>query len=135
MSITITNKTYDREFAQKVREISGEDLQKCMQCGVCSGGCPMGEHSSLTPRRLVLMAHLGLKERLLDANTPWLCATCNVCTLRCPRGLNVPKITEALRLIVLRENKNYVEPSQLGEEKLSKLPQIAMVSSFRKHTS
>ena len=135
MTITLSDKTYDEAFVKKVEEISGENFHQCMQCGTCSGGCPMTEHVDVPPRRLVIMTHLGLKDKVLEAKTPWICATCNTCTLRCPRGLNLPKVMEAIRLIKLRQNENYIEPSDLPEELLKEAPQLAMVSCFRKHTS
>jgi len=42
---------------------------------------------------------------------------------------------EALRLLTLRKNKNYVEPSKMPRETIADLPQIALVSGFRKLTS
>ena len=39
---------------------------------------------------------------------------------------------EALRLLLLRKNTNYVELSELDIDE--KLPQIALVSNFRKTT-
>jgi heterodisulfide reductase subunit C len=42
---------------------------------------------------------------------------------------------EAIRLITLRKNTNKVEPSKLSPETVRELPQIAMVSCFRKLTS
>lgn len=135
MAIIISDKTYDREFVEKVEEISGENFHKCMQCGTCSGVCPMTDHTDYTPRKLVIMTHLGLRDRVCEANNAWVCATCNSCTVRCPRGLELPKVMEAIRLLTLRKNINYVEPSGLPEEALAELPQIALVGCFRKHTS
>ncbi len=135
LTIEISEKTYDTEFVKKVEEISGENFHLCMQCGTCSGGCPMSEIVEDTPRKLVIMTHLGLKDRVLESDTPWVCATCNTCTHRCPRGLNIAKVMEAIRQIKLRQNENYVEPNDLPPEVIQEVPQIALVSCFRKHTS
>ena len=135
MTIEISDKTYDEEFVKKVEEIAGENFHKCMQCGTCSGACPMEESMDAPPRKIVLLTHFGQKAKATNANTVWMCATCNTCYARCPRGLELPKIMEALRQVVLRENTNYTEPNKLPEELLEELPQIALVSCFRKHTS
>ncbi len=90
---------------------------------------------NLTPRKLIHMAQLGQKEIVQSANSHWLCASCNSCEVRCPRGLDIPAIMEAVRLISLRENNNFVEPFEIAKEQIEDMPQIAMVSSFRKHTS
>ena len=95
----------------------------------------MASHSDTTPRKLMMLIHWGLKDKVMAANIPWLCATCNTCTVRCPRGIEVPKVMEAVRLLTLRENKNYIEPFEIPEERLEQLPQIALVGCFRKHTS
>jgi len=135
MKIQITDKTCDPEFVKKLEEISGQNIHKCMQCGTCTGGCPMGEEVDLPPRSIILLSHFGLKEKVTDSNTVWLCASCNTCYARCPRGLDIPKVMEAIRQLSLRDNQNHVEPNEISKEVLRDLPQIALVSCFRKHTS
>jgi heterodisulfide reductase subunit C len=135
VKIKISDKTYDREFVKKLEEISGENFHTCMQCGTCSGACPMGDQMDTPPRRIVLLSHMGLKDRVVDSNTVWMCATCETCYVRCPRGIKLPKLMEAIRQYRLRTNTNYVEPSEISEDVLEDLPQIAIVSCFRKHTS
>ncbi|MBU0517676.1 4Fe-4S dicluster domain-containing protein [bacterium] len=135
MPIIISDSQVVRDFVQKVEEISGEKFSKCMQCGTCSGICPMGAEMQLSPRHTVLMTKFGQKDRLLDSNTVWLCASCHSCLVRCPRGLDLPKVMEAIRQITLRTNENYLEPFEIPDELLEDLPPIAMVSCFRKHTA
>jgi len=135
MPIIISDSQVVRDFVKKVEEISGEKFSKCMQCGTCSGVCPMGEEMQLTPRHTVLMTKFGQKDRILDSNTVWLCASCHSCMVRCPRGLDLPKVMEAIRQITLRTNENYLEPFEIPDELVEDLPPIAMVSCFRKHTA
>ena len=135
MSIQITDRTYDPEFVKKLEEISGENFHKCMQCGTCSAACPMDEAMDLPPRKIILLSHWGLKEKVSAANTMWLCATCQNCYARCPRGIDITKVMEALRLLTLRENQDFVAPNEIPEEMLKDMPQIALVSCFRKHTA
>lgn len=135
MKFKITYKSHDPKFIEKLEEIAGTDVHKCMQCGTCSGGCPMVNEMDVSPRQAMLLAHLGLWEQLDEKNTVWLCASCNTCFVRCPRGLDIPKIMEALRQHKLRDNVNHIEPNEISKEVLRKMPTIAMVSCFRKHTS
>jgi heterodisulfide reductase subunit C len=135
MTLKITDVTHDEEFIRKVEEVSGENIHKCMQCGTCTGGCPMLGDMDLTPRQILLLSHYGLKEKVTDSNTVWLCASCNTCFSRCPRGIDIPKVMEAVRQLTLRENKNHIEPNKISKEVLRDAPQIALVSCFRKHTS
>jgi len=89
----------------------------------------------LLPRQIMHLVQLGLEVEIAKSKTIWLCASCLTCTVRCPRGVDLAKVMEALRLITLRKNIDYVEPSKIPVETLAKLPQIALVSSFRKLTA
>ncbi|HET6478072.1 MAG TPA: hypothetical protein VFF92_03230, partial [Dehalococcoidales bacterium] len=62
-------------------------------------------------------------------------ASCFTCTVRCPRGVDLGKVMEAIRLITLRKNVDYVGVSDIPRDTIGELPQIALVSSFRKHTA
>ena len=135
MPITISTRSVNREFIRKVEEISGEQLTKCMQCGTCSGFCPMDASTEVSPRQMIHFTALGQQERVTGANLAWLCASCHVCEVRCPRGLDVPKIIEAIRLVTLRTNQDFIEPYEIDKETIQQLPQIALVSTFRKHTA
>ena len=135
MSLLISPRTTQDYIRQKVLEISGQDIGKCYQCGTCSGSCPMTPHINCFPRKVMALLQLGHYEALDEANTPWVCASCHVCMVRCPRGIDIPRVMEALRLLKLRKNINHIEPSNLQPEEIVELPQIAMVSGFRKMTS
>jgi len=135
LTIEINDKTYDKDFVKKLAEISGESFHKCMQCGTCTATCPMSDEMDVSPRQIMLSIHFGLKKKATEANTIWLCATCHSCQALCPRGMKLPKIMEALRQLYLRGNENYVEPNKIPEDVIADLPQIALVSCFRKHTA
>ncbi len=135
MAININDRSYDEKFVDKVSEISGQNFHKCMQCGTCSGCCPMTEFMSMTTRQVMLLAHFGLKGKIMESDTPWFCAACESCGVRCPRGIEIPKVMEAIRQIFLRENVNYIEPFEIPKETIADMPQIALISCFRKHTS
>ena len=86
------------------------------------------------PRRVMRMIQLGQKEKVIDCKTFWTCASCYSCSVNCPRGVDLARVMEALRLLILRKNTDYIEPSKLTAETVKELPQIAMVSGFRKLT-
>ena len=135
MPLKISNTMSDERLRQKVKEISGENFQKCYQCGTCSGSCPMAEQITVLPRRVMALLQLGHKEALEEANTPWICASCQMCTVRCPRGIDIAKVMESIRQLKLRQNENQIEPEAICKEDIDKMPQAAMVSGFRKLTS
>jgi len=134
MTMKINRRTVDSTLQEKVKEISGQNFNKCFQCGTCGGSCPMMEHITASPRKLMALLQLGHREALEGQNTAWICASCHTCMVRCPRGLDIPRVMEALRQVTLRQNHNHIEPSNLQPEEVIDLPQIAMVSGFRKLT-
>lgn len=87
----------------------GEKILTCMQCGVCAGSCPVSHEMDYTPRELVRMVQLGLKNEILNSNTIWICTTCFSCSVRCPRGIRPTELMETLRPVAIAEgvrNKN-----------------------------
>jgi len=119
------------EFVQKVEEISGQNLLACYQCGKCSAGCPVVSEMDILPSQVIRLAQLGSDEDVLNSKTIWLCASCMTCMARCPKGVDLAKVMEALRLIRLRKNIDHVDISGIDA---GKLPQIAVVSNLRKFT-
>ncbi len=122
------------DFIDKLAELSGENVKLCMQCGTCTGSCPMAEKMDFVPRKVMHYAQFGLEEMLNNINTYWNCASCLSCTVRCPRDIDIAKVMEALRQLVLRTNENFIEPSKIPVELVKELPQMAMVAGFRKLT-
>jgi len=135
MRIQISSRTLHSDFVKKVAEISGQDLLACNQCGKCSAGCPMCFAMDLLPNQVIRLAQLGLEEDIAASKTVWLSASCFTCTVRCPRGVDLGRVMEAIRLITLRKNVDYVEASDIPRDTIGELPQIALVSGFRKHTA
>jgi len=135
MRIELSSRKLRSEFVRKVVEISGQDLMLCYQCGKCSAGCPMGSAMDILPNQVLRLVQLGLEEDLAQTKTVWLCASCLTCTARCPKGVDLSRVMEAIRVLTLRKNRNYVEPSRMPPDAIADLPQIALVSGFRKLTS
>jgi len=130
--IVLNEKTL--EFQRKVEELSGQNTAMCDQCGTCSGGCPFVEEMDITPAQLMRKVMLG-QEDVLECDTLWICATCNTCTVRCPRMLDVSKVAESLRQIKLRDEINNLDLDNLPKEVLKELPQIALIAALRKLSS
>ena len=135
MRVQVSSRTLQSDFVKKVTEISGQDLLACNQCGKCSAGCPMCFAMDLLPNQIIRLAQLGLEEDIAASKTIWICASCLTCTVRCPRGVDVGRVMEAIRLVTLRKNVDYVGASDIPKDKIGELPQIALVSGFRKHTA
>jgi heterodisulfide reductase subunit C len=133
--IRIPPKKKREKLIQEVEELSGETVLRCYQCGKCTAGCPFVEDMDLKPNQIIRLVQMGLLN-VLDANSIWFCAACQICGARCPKGVNLAKIMEALRTILLRRNIDRLEPTQLDREEmeLDDMPNIALVCVFRKQT-
>lgn len=129
--VVITSENVD--FLDKVSELSDQPITRCDQCGVCSGSCPMVSEMDITPSQMMRKVQLGQKE-VLESKAMWLCASCFTCTVRCPRGLDLSKVAEALRQINLRKAVDHIDIKKIPEDEIRRLPQIALVSGFRKFT-
>lgn len=120
------------ELVQEVEELCGENLFGCYQCGTCSAGCPFIEDMDLAPDEVIRYVILDKKE-VLNSKTIWLCASCYTCAERCPRDLNLTKIMEALRQIILRKNIDQTDLRKIPKDEIESIPQLAFVSLFRKN--
>lgn len=122
------------DFVRQVETISGETLLACNQCGKCSAGCPAAFSMDLLPNQVIRLAQLGVED-VLQSQTIWTCAACLTCVTRCPKGVDLPRVMEALRLIHIQKYGNQVEAGSLSDEMLSEYPQIAIVGGLRKFTT
>lgn len=108
MSATATPDTarkYDLTFARWVyQNVEGADrLSLCMQCGMCSGSCPIGTAMDNGPRKLFMMIRAGMKEAVLTSDTIWNCTQCYNCVVRCPRKIPVTNILQSLATIAVKQ--------------------------------
>ncbi len=135
MTISISAQSLSLQLIEKLNELSGESVKVCMQCATCTGMCPMVNEMDYSPRKVMHMAQFGLADKLADINTFWKCASCHACSVKCPRGIDIARVMEALRQQVLRKSNNFIEPSEISAEQIAEMPQIALVAGFRKFTS
>jgi heterodisulfide reductase subunit C len=135
MIIKISKNNVRNKFVKKVEELSGQDLLTCYQCGKCSAGCPAVSQMDILPNQIIRLAQLGLKNELFESKSIWVCASCMTCNTRCPKGINIAEVIEAVRQILLRKRMDHVEIKNLTEAEKSCVPPIALIASFRKFTS
>ncbi len=135
MRTSISRKKIQDDFVKKIEEISGQKLLACYQCGKCSAGCPAVGEMDILPNQVIRYAQLGLKDELLEAKSVWVCASCYTCNVRCPKGIKIAEVMEAVRQVLLRKRKDHVDVPKLSDEAKSCVPAIALISNFRKFTS
>lgn len=117
---------------RQIEESSGQALLACNQCGKCSAGCPVVAAMDLLPNQVIRLAQLGMEE-VLESNTLWLCSSCLTCVTRCPKGVDLPRLMEALRVFALRRGVARLDLNALPSELLKALPQLAIVGAYRKY--
>ena len=135
MRIKLSQKKIKDPFVAKIQELSGQNLLECYQCGKCSAGCPAVSQMDILPNQIIRYAQLGLKDEVLQSKSIWICASCMTCNSRCPKGINIAEVIEALRQILLRKREDHVKVEKLSTEEKVNVPPIALISSFRKFTS
>jgi heterodisulfide reductase subunit C len=74
----------------------GEHVLACIQCGTCSGSCPMAVNMEYPPRKIIAMVRAGMRDEVLSSNSMWFCLSCYLCTVRCPRGVKPTELAHAL---------------------------------------
>jgi heterodisulfide reductase subunit C len=82
---------------KKLEDLSGEKISACFQCQKCTGGCPVTFAMDLPPHVVIRLLHLGQLEKVLDANTYWVCAACETCSTRCPNSIDIAHVMDTLR--------------------------------------
>ena len=85
-------------FLEQVKQIpAGERIKRCIQCGTCTGSCPVSYAMDISPRELIALFRAGEMETIMKSRTIWICASCYVCTTRCPSGIKITDLMYALK--------------------------------------
>ncbi|MBC7234448.1 MAG: 4Fe-4S dicluster domain-containing protein [Chloroflexi bacterium] len=90
-------------FLRQIEERCAQELMLCYQCGKCTAGCPVAFSMDYPPHQIMRGVQLGMRDTVLRSNTIWLCAACETCSTRCPQGVDVAAVMDALRQIALLE--------------------------------
>ncbi len=128
----ISSRKIESEALKQLEDISGVNVYACYQCGNCSSACPAVEFMDIPPHQVIRKVQLGFIDELIESETPWICAACITCTVKCPRGVDIAKVMEGLRQIVLRRDFEHINIREIDKKLREKLPQIALIGNFRK---
>ena len=112
-----------KEVEANVEE--GQWVKMCMQCGVCSGSCPLGKHWAHPPQEIFMMIRAGKRDEVLGSDSMWMCTSCYNCIVRCPRELPITHIMHGLahyakRLGIAPQNQPTAKFAQLFWDNLAK---------------
>jgi len=90
--------------------IPDANLDLCLTCGACTGGCPASGQYDMDPRKFLRMLLLGMDEEIVKNPWAWVCTMCGRCVTACPMKINIPKLIFNVRAAWPREKKTQRYP-------------------------
>ncbi len=102
----------DSGFIKEIIGLGGDSVKKCFQCATCSVACPISPDNKPFPRKEMIAASWGLKDRLVANHDIWLCHQCGDCSTLCPRGAKPGDVLGAVRSYAISE---YAMPKFIGK--------------------
>lgn len=95
----------DSSFLDEIKDKSfSQEISRCIQCGTCSSSCPMAAYMDYSPRKIIAMIRHGFKDEVLKSFTPWLCASCYNCQVKCPSKIKITDIMYTLKREAIKAN-------------------------------
>ncbi len=86
-----------KSFVEEVAATpGGEHILSCIQCGICTGSCPVASEMEYPPRKIIALIRAGMRDEVLSSNSMWYCLSCYMCSCRCPRGVKPTELAHAL---------------------------------------
>ena len=87
-------------------------MNQCIQCGTCSAVCSLAPDDRPFPRKEMVWAGWGVKDRLIGNVDIWLCHQCGDCSTSCPREVKPADVIAAVRQ---KSYEHYIRPRFLGK--------------------
>lgn len=112
-------------FVREIIGAGGDSLKKCYQCAQCSVVCNITPDENPFPRKEMMWAQWGLKEKLIGNADIWLCHQCADCTANCPRGAEPGRVMQAIGRLTLG---HYSKPGFLARALGSPKALLALIA-------
>lgn len=103
----------DETFLEQLEADGKFDTNACFQCRKCTNGCPVTFAMDLYPDEVIRLVILGQRETVLGCRTIWVCAACETCTARCPNGVKIAELMDAIKERTLLERVPGPQPQIL----------------------
>jgi heterodisulfide reductase subunit C2 len=103
--------TGDSGFKDEIEKLSGQQIPACYQCGECTAGCPVAYAADVMPNQVIRCVQLGQEKNALENSMIWLCVGCETCATRCPKGVELSKVMDALRETASKQGIACKEPA------------------------
>lgn len=124
MTLRIQKNRSAQGLLAEIEKRTGVDLSVCFQCKKCSSGCAVGDLVQSPPSEIMRRLHLGAGDELLESDLIWTCASCGTCSSRCPMGIDIATVVDALRELSLERGKGKGTPQVFNR---------AFLNSVKKH--
>ncbi len=92
----------DLQFIRFLKKNGSDTMKKCFQCATCSVACSLSPEEYAFPRKEMINAGWGLKDKLVTDADIWLCHGCMDCSYQCPRGARPADLLSSVRAFVYR---------------------------------
>ncbi len=137
-----TQDKIEPDFLGEIESRTGVSVRLCFQCQKCFAGCPVGQFMDIPPNRINRMIQYGLKDRILESSTIWLCASCETCLARCPNEIDLPKLMDTLKQLAIKEKKRITQKKisafhsifLSNIKKSGKLHEMSLIRSLKMRT-
>lgn len=134
MSERLSKENINNKVIKEIEILSNQNVFSCYQCGKCSASCPLYFAMDLFPNQIIRLLQLGCEQEVAYSKTLLLCATCFICEARCPKGINLSALMDAIRIILQKHGYDLIKLSDIDTELIRELPQQALVGGLKKFT-
>lgn len=102
------------ELADEVIRRSGTNLNACLHCRTCAGGCPFSADMDFPPHGVIRLIQLSLGKTALECHTIWICVGCHTCSIQCPMAIDIASVMDTMREMAIESGACIAEPNILG---------------------
>lgn len=79
-------------------QLTKQQIDYCMECGVCTGSCPISyDRPGFSPRQMIKKTLVEPDGDILESSDIWACLSCSRCSDRCPVGIDFPEFIRSYR--------------------------------------
>ncbi|MFO7643812.1 MAG: 4Fe-4S dicluster domain-containing protein [Desulfosarcina sp.] len=96
-----------------ILEHSGVDINTCLHCRSCSGGCPFTAAMDYLPNEIIRLLQFGMIEAAMGSATIWTCVACNTCSAQCPMAIDIPAAMDVMKQMAVARKIVIAEPDVL----------------------